>query len=344
MSDVPYLWPTRVVERARGERLGPLAASLVTLGLPPAATTAAVLTLARTPSRAFVVGHLLAASIAVFGPYLVWRYDTRTFPEFFTLAEAVVDDDATGRLAGLEERHLRLFRRYAPVAVVPWTAVVLGVFSANPAYFATQGLPPGSAGYWLYALFFLNWGLLTGVGFHAVPVMVLAVDRVASLPLDIDPLHPDGLGGLSAVGTVAVRTTAFISIGSLALPLAFDIGARGRGTGVVVVAVVAYVGVILLAFAVPTLRVNRRASRAREAVLESYRERIRDLESQVAPEAGTTEELSRQLEIQRVRRAYREYDEVSLYPLSVSIVSRLLSSILLPLAFMVLELFLPSLV
>lgn len=39
--------------------------------------------------------------------------------------------------------------------------------------------------------------------------------------MEIDPLHPDGLGGLSSVGYVAIRTTLLFSAGSLFIPILF---------------------------------------------------------------------------------------------------------------------------
>ncbi len=86
---------------------------------------------------------------------------------------------------------------------------------------------------------------------------------------------------------------------------------------------------------------NRRAQQLRERLLDEHRERIRDLDHRLAvpddtddpDETAVRENELLQLEIQRARREFRDHQQIQLYPLSVGIVTRLVSSILLPIFF-----------
>ena len=108
---------------------------------------------------------------------------------------------------------------------------------------------------------------------------------------------------------------------------------------------------VALNFVYPTYKVNRRAQDLREKMLDAHRERIRKLEDRLALRAAedgrdlpdddlaeTNDELL-ELEIRRARREFEDYQSVQLYPLSIGIITRLVSSILLPVLFILFELF-----
>jgi hypothetical protein len=95
--------------------------------------------------------------------------------------------------------------------------------------------------------------------------------------------------------------------------------------------------------------VNRRARAIQEQELETRRQKIRQLQRQAAnleeadetaDDTATLAEVATRLEMQRLRDEFNEYDSVSLYPLSVGIIIRLISSLLLPLFFIFVDLFL----
>ena len=135
-------------------------------------------------------------------------------------------------------------------------------------------------------------------------------------------------------------TTMFVSIGSLAFPYVFLLTAEGRAPILIYGGVAVYVLVIGASFLYPTIYVNRRAQAVRERELERMRARIRELEAQARDPAehASTDEVAKRLEIQRLREEFHEYATVSLYPLSVGILTRLATSILLPILFTVFEL------
>jgi len=149
--------------------------------------------------------------------------------------------------------------------------------------------------------------------------------------------------------------TVITSLGSLALSLSFQIANHIQYESVVYVGVALFVLLVALNFVYPTYKVNRRARELRERMLDVHRERIRKLEARLSlltrggGEAFRNEDLTDDalaetndellettMEIRRARREFEDYQKVQ-YPLSIGIITRLVSPILLPVFFILFE-------
>jgi hypothetical protein len=334
------IWITEVVEYP-GTRL-PLStvpSALLTIGLIPYLLTGLFFWLADGPESAYIVSiQFLAATIATLGPVLIWRYDEHVFPTFVEEARNVVEDESA--LTRTADTYERFFTTRYWMLTIPWVLLISVALAANVAFFRTIGveglLDPAFVTYLIFAVW---WSIVTGIGLHGALTTILCVRAVGNLDLTIDPLHHDGLGGLSTIGYVSIRATLMNSIGSFALPLAFAIAARGGFQSLVYAAVAGYIGFILASFIYPTLYVNRRAQEVRDSVLREKRRQIQALKDQssVGSAGGELSELETQLKIRTLRDDFHEYQSVNLYPLSISILTRLASSILLPIGFTLLE-------
>lgn len=338
-----HIWVTRYIDRICARSVDrPLLVGLFTLGLVPVVLTALAVVTAHSPlPREFLVAHLLAMAVAVVGPSAIWYWDRRVFPKFVseTTDIAVVPSEVQ-RIA---ERYKEIFCSQYLIFTVPWTVLILALLVLNAGYFEQIGIGGAdSVAFWVYVLFACWWGLITGIGFHGALTAVRTIRAVGESEFEVDPLHPDGLSGLSSIGYLAIWTTMLISLGSLTLPLAFILGTEGDYEALVYLAVAVYTVVIALSFVYPTVYVNRRAQEVREQELEQRRAKIRRLQARVddmvdgetsPDETATMDEMATRLEIQRLRDEFNEYASVSLYPLSVSIVTRLVSSVLLPFVF-----------
>lgn len=336
------IWVTRFIN-SLDEMLptGPVLSGLLTVGLVPLFITAVFFGLIGAEATADVLlEQLLAATVTVIGPVFVWHYDERIFPTFAEQTTSVVADDA--QLYAIVEKYERFFSQRSWLTTLPWAVVVLAVLVANLGFFRSLGVAGyGDPAFLTYVLFGVWWAVVTGIGLHGAITTILCIREVGQLELDIDPLHPDELGGLSNIGYFAIRTTMMNSIGSLTLPLAFTIAAEGGFEQVVYLAVFIYIGFILLSFVYPTFYVNRRAQEVREGVLEAKRQEIRELQRQMTSNGERSStglgDVELQLQIQTLRDDFDDYSSVNLYPLSVSILSRLASSLLFPIGFMLLE-------
>jgi len=334
------IWMSTLVEDV-GSKLpfGTQLSALLTIGLIPYLLTGLFFILADgSNSLNIVATQTLAATIAVIGPVLIWRYDEHVFPTFVIEVQDVVEDNDA--LMTTVDKYERFFTTRYGYLTIPWLLLIEGALIVNIDFFQSIGvtglLDPAFLTYLVFAGW---WSIITGIGLHGALTTILCVRAVANLKLTIDPLHYDGLGGLSTIGYFSIRATLMNSIGSFALPLAFAIAARGGYQSFVYAAVVVYIGFIILSFAYPTIYVNRRAQEVRDRILQEKRGKIQELRNQSVVESagGELSELETQLKIQTLRDDFHEYQSVALYPLSLSILTRLASSIILPIAFTLLE-------
>jgi hypothetical protein len=334
------IWMSTLVElpsRVLPLSVGP--AALLSIGaIPYGLTTLFFLSADGPRSISIVTAQTLAATIAAVGPLFIWHYDERVFRNFVTEVRDIVTDEDD--LIDTINNYERFFATRYWLLAVPWTVLIISALIANIGFFETIGvsgvLDPAFV---IYLVFATWWSIITGIGLHGALTTILCVRSVSDLEIDIDPLHPDNLGGLSTIGYFSIRATLLNSIGSFALPLAFAIAARGGYQSLVYAAVAGYIGFIAASFLYPTLYVNRRAQDVRDSVLETKREQIQALRTQstVDTAGGDLSELETQLKIQTLRDEFQEYQSVNLYPLTISILTRLVSSILLPIAFTLLE-------
>lgn len=287
----------------------------------------------------YVASHLLVIVIGLVAPGAIWYWEREIFTGFVAdVTHLTPQTEELERLAGV---YSRLLRRRFWIFSLFLVALFVGVVLTNAGYYRSIGVAGvGDPALWVLLLTGLTWGVVVGIGFHLAIVAILFIRAVGRLELTIEPLHPDGLGGLSAIGSFAIWTTMLISIGSLAFPYVFLLTARGSGSLLIYGGVAVYMLVIGASFLYPTIYVNRRAQAVRERELDRKRARIRELEAQARDPAehGSTDEVAKRLEIRRLRDEFQDYATVSLYPLSIGIITRLLSSILLPIFFTIFEL------
>ncbi|WP_336134408.1 hypothetical protein [Natronomonas amylolytica] len=338
-NEVGKIWVNRLaaffVERSP---VGATPTILLTVGLVPYLLTAVFLgVVGLDVRRLFLVSQLLAATMGAIAPVLVWKYETVVFPTFVERAAEVTPYDDNRELLSIADRYRAFFSDVGVLSLL-WTALVLLAVVANVGYFRTFGITSYlDPGFLVYVLFAIWSAAITAVGLRMVITTNLCIREIGELDFTIDPLHPDGLGGLSTIGYFAIRTTTMISIGALALPLAFDVARIGGGSGTVYFLVAVYIGLIIGSFAFPTVYINRRANEIKRDLLNSKRERIHELHADLLTNEDPDEMDTLQIKLEELRTEYDAYDRVNLYPMSLSIASRLVSSVLLPFAFVLFE-------
>lgn len=356
-------WVSRVIDSGWPVSVGnPLLASVLRFGLLPNVFFALVLVFQpRQVPDDFLVAMFFAVVWLNVGPLLIWYYDERVLPTFFEEVSELVQN-AT-RIDRLNEKYDTLFAEKYVLPTGLWVLLLVGLFFRAQEFLAQEGLfTVAGPFYFAYLASVVYLGILTGIGFMGVITTVLAIREISSEPLNINPLHPDGLGGLGVFGYYAIRTTLTFSTGSLLLPLAF-IFVRMRGvTALIYVIVLFYMGAIALSFVYPTYKINRQAQRIRDGKLDELRREYEAAKRQMQSAGGLStqlggaerdgsaagsmdstgaipdsKELLGQLELQRLRNEYDDYQSVRLYPFQIDILLKLVSSILLPLVFVVID-------
>ncbi len=338
-EDVDEVWVTRLsrifVSRSP---LGALPTILLSVGSIPFILTGVFFVfIGLDVRRVFIGSQLLAALLSAVGPALIWRYENNIFMTFIQRATEVTPHEDNRALQAIAVRYRSFFSDVAATTGI-WTVLLLWALVANLEYFASLGVTGYTdPAFLVYGLFAVWTAVITAVGIRMAVTTILCIREIGALEFSIDPLHPDGLGGLSTIGYFAIRTTTLLSFGALALPIAFDVVRAGDGSVIVYLAVAVYIGLIIGSFAFPTIYINRRANEIKRSIMNSKRERIHELQSQLLAGDNPENLETLQMKLEELRTEHDAYDSVSLYPLSLSIISRLVSSVFLPLFFAVVE-------
>lgn len=276
-------------------------------------------------------------------PYLIWYYDERVMPEFFTKFTDIYED--SDELASIAKRYNEFYANYDIRIAILWVGLLwLGGWAGRPVLLA-QGMD-AFGGIFVYLSF--AWAAYIGIvlaepGFKGPVTTILLIREMADLEFEIQPLHPDQLGGLSTVGYFSIRTTLLFSTASLFLPLAFEFAAGSGGELLVTIVVATYILTVLASFVYPTYKINRTAAELRESILADLQGRLNQIKTDsVSDNEGEISELNRRLKIQELRQTYEDYNNVRLYPIQIDILLKLAGSVLLPLAFLFIETFLTN--
>jgi len=193
------LWVSRIVGWGRGYVGSPALAALGTMGWIPVVCTVVAVDPGEA-STAFLVEQALAALMVVGAPFDAWYYDERLLPGFFEDIDVITADEDRSALWDLAERYDTDYSRYWWTSTLVWVVLVLLVFAIGQPYFRSQGITTAVERA-AYLGFFCYWSLFAGLRSHGGLLTALAIRAFAErVSLDVDPLHPDGLGGLSAGG------------------------------------------------------------------------------------------------------------------------------------------------
>ena len=293
-------------------------------------------------SLSFLYASALGLLWINLAPYLIWIYDERVLPEFFEhLGEIIPDDQERDKLA---RKYNDFFAKHRLSVSAFWIIAFNTIVYVSQPVLQSQGMTgSGTIFIWTTHAYATYIGAVLSHGFVGPATTLLLIHEVTDYELEIDPLHPDNLGGLSTVGYVSIRTTLLYSSASFFLPLLFYFSSSGGQSNVILGITSLYILTILISFVYPTAIVNRRAQDYRDAKLEELRQRYLAIQRRInEPERDEISELNKRLELQRVQQEYEKFNSVNLYPLQITILTRLLGSVILPILFTVIEFYLPT--
>jgi hypothetical protein len=240
-----------------------------------------------------------------------------------------------------------MFKNRWWVMAVPFCTLMVYIFLSSTDALELGGLH-GYADYWFWIIFgiYVFDILMTSTGLWGVVVTLRAIHEISGCSIKIDPLHTDGVGGLSCFGDYAIATTLIFSSGALWLPLAFEMMAGIPAlTNFIYMAVLTWMGFTLLSFVYPTVIINLRAKKIRSAEIdirrreyEESREIIRimnDLRIKTNyMKADATNPIMAMVyyfNTELMREEFEHFKAVKLYPFEILIFSKLISSVVFPL-------------
>lgn len=344
------IWISRVIERANSQvALGPIFVNLLTVGGIPLILTFAYFSVVRSPPSTLfrITLSLLAVMVSGIG-YLVWYYDKDLMPEFFRSIGPILEEEQN--YEEIVNKYNSFFATKYWKTYLIWLPLFPMAFYGNIQYFQEQGMGgPDHISFYIFFLITIYTGIITGVGIHLIVTTLLCVGRISKEEFVIDPLHPDGLGGMSAIGRLSIWTMGLASIGSLGMPFTLQIAANGQFGAVIYVAFVIYFASLIGIFVYPVIKSSQKAEKKREEKLEEIRTEIIKVESELDTkdqnldyEQDSAFVQNLELRHQRLRNKHEKYSNVPLYPLSLGVVLRFAGSVILPLLFILLEFYISN--
>ncbi len=262
---------------------------------------------------------------------------------YFPLLEAFKKTEPTSTLRLPEDfRTLVIGEREADTIVGLWTLVVMGAYLIDFPYIrATVGIAQGYVAYYVTLLGVLLMGAITGVGFLvALNTGRLVKNACGQCKFVIHIYDVDDIGGLSAVGTLAIGSTLTLATGTLYIPaLLTSVKAVGRVHFAPIYVVIGiFSTLILLSFTYPNYVVHKRMQAIATRDLERLSRSLSSLSEKILSGTADKENLTT---YDATRTYYLDYKSVRLYPFDLRIILELIPTVLLPVIWAVLQVILP---
>jgi len=343
MDRASQFWLTALIERFQKQYNNPLLVTAVFFGGPPALIVAVYVGIRweyMTPTYLFSLASLLVVTTTA--PYLIWYYDVQLFPEFRKNVRPLLQKPAV--IDSIGQRYHSLLATWWWIPAIMAALPIPFLLLFGKPFLRQHGLfGLSDPVFWMVMAVLLWICIIVGTGFLLTVITLLVIREIAAEPIKIDPLHPDGLGGMSTIGHYAIHTTTLFSLGALLLPLHLQYAATVGSTATMIsYSMGSLYGVFIIgSFLYPTILINRKAESIRKENLDTLRQQYTDLkqaadEPVVGVDVETTDPAVEQ-KLHRLQKEYREHRDVRLYPLRVSILIRLVSSVVFPATIIVTE-------
>lgn len=281
-------------------------------------------------------------------PPILWYYDERILPSFFKNSLDLFPNEE--KMRKYVEKFDKMFHNRFFITTIPWTAMMVFIYIISDNTMVRGGLFGYSDPfYWLLFIVYVWLNLMVGCALWGLIVTIRAIREIARHQLQIDPLHPDKVGGLSSVGDYAIATTLVLSAGALWLPVAFELTVGGNEIyrQWVIFVVFLWMLVVLLSFLYPTVLINIQAKKIRDRILDKLRRDYSESKSHVDPSDRTRSNediIVHHFRLEMIRNEYHDYKAMKLYPFEITIMSKLITSLLLPLLIWWVQTYLPTLI
>lgn len=337
------IWISKLLESKIPFKIeNPVLASILNLGLIPNLAFIIFYLIRRDYiTTQFLIADIFGLIWINLGPFLIWYYDERLLPKFFFSVLDIVKDK--NKIEKLAKKYDTLFSKRFWLITIPWILFLMYMCLQIPETLSRGGILGGVNDffYWLFLIGIVWVGLITSTGFLGVLITIFAIRDVSKETLKIDPLHPDRLGGLSCIGNYAIGTTILFSTGSLFIPVVFQLISNKGILFFIYPGVLLFSVFILLSFLYPTIKIHHRAKLIRDGILDKLRKKYGELSHKLNTNSQDyTKTVASYLELYRLRSEYLDYKGVSLYPLEIEIFVRLISSVILPIVFLLIQLYL----
>lgn len=239
--------------------------------------------------------------------------------------------------------------KHKVLVILPWVVgVVAGIggyyffafHSQEPTWFSPSGLSVAGWLIWPFS-FLLYYVVASFVG--RVVATFLVLRKFFRLNARVQPLHPDGCGGLSPLGRLSMRLNFATFMFGIIAGLGVLTNVRIYGLSLFHPTNIAIVGGYVIgagiAFFLPLFAAYRSMKLAKEATLLLVHRRFEGINRLILEDMSDAREINPQLiqDMENVHKVYEYAKQMPVYPFNIGIVSSFLGSVVAPLGMLALE-------
>jgi hypothetical protein len=274
-------------------------------------------------------------------PYGIYIFETKVLPSFFNAAKKVITDEE--KLNQIHEKCISSFVLKHWWFSLSTATLAMVVFFTKTSMVKILAIEVSFTNpfYWIALFHIMLIFHLGGMVLSFINASFFAIRAAASLLREVHPLHPDRCGGLKFFGTLSLRITSWIARGSFILPPLFVLN-PGSITFVALFSIIFSI-IIFSTFLYPMKVVSKRARFLKDRALYDLWEKILYCE-QKSEKYPEHERLSLFIQIQELRFKYQELQKLNIYPININTITKLSTLVLLPLMFLVLNLYLDKII
>ena len=188
----------------------------------------------------------------------------------------------------------------------------------------------GPAAWWFRAFTFVNLLMLFQVLFKGV-FIAKESRHVFDHDVLLQPLHPDGCGGLKPLGDISKALNFFVSLIGLYLSVVAIVGRTPIGHPLFAPAVVAFIVLAVYLFFAPLWKAHDRMAAEKERVLHALSQEFQHTYEQVARNLSARGILLEDAQkIGGLEQMYRIASNMPVWPLDVKILTQFAGAVLVP--------------
>ncbi|TAJ45800.1 hypothetical protein [Methanofollis fontis] len=339
---------SRVIESDVPIRIhNPLLSSIVKFGLIPDMLFILFWALrADQISNDYLIGYILAIVWINIGPWILWYYERKHLIQFFKNCEHIVAEH--NFINDLKERSIKRYQKnfylvFTFFLIVDYSIYLTGSLFCTDQYLVGSGITTLFDPFFIIYTCAIGWiAYLISSGVTDVIETQQIVYEISHKEINIDPLHPDEVGGMFCIGKFAIGTTILAATAALFFPWLFQIA---KSIPPIALAIYCFVSIypilIAISFIYPTAQVNRTAHRIRWEKLETLGNQFKQKSAEIGENhSDPIQKLISFNELSKIKNTYNEYRNLRLYPFKIDIAMKLIMSILFPVTLIVLKIYL----
>lgn len=196
---------------------------------------------------------------------------------------------------------------------------------------AWNDLGGGLPSWWFRLFSTLNYYMMCNIGLKGF-VIVARMRRLFEHRVVLQPLHPDGCGGLRALGGISLALNYFVSLVAAYISVLAFVTRTPVAHPLFVPIVLAYFGIACYFFFVPLARAHDLMEREKNLILSALNKEFQQSYNRISSELSRHGiSLADAQKIEVLERLYRIASRMPVWPMDTRIVVQFLGTVALPL-------------